>query len=177
MLELRITILLGCALSVACGGSVTLPNDDDRKDDGSEEGSPRTVATFFSLVHVDNSLCLPQRLSRGPDGAVTCRMVEALADKAGTCSAHAGLVDADPQIAAAFRGTASLIAEHPVCELVQLAPAAGESCASSATAGWCYVDGAAAGTACQQALRFSPRGLPSPGVLVGIGCAVERLRP
>jgi hypothetical protein len=38
------------------------------------------------------------------------------------------------------------------------------SCVTSSTPGWCYVQGAATGGQCPQALLFSPSGQPAAGV-------------
>jgi hypothetical protein len=173
MLESRRVVVLACALSAAaCGGSLSTPDDTKRSSTETADHAPGATTTFFALVNADDSLCLPQALSHDASGVVTCRIVEALADAADRCSAHAGLVDAEPEIATAFRGTTDLVREqNRVCELAQLPQASpSESCTSSAAAGWCYVEGAAAGDQCPQALRFSARGQPAAGAIVAMAC-------
>ncbi len=51
------------------------------------------------------------------------------------------------------------------------------SCANSASAGWCYVTGAAAGGSCPQAILFSPGGNPQVGAQINLECIVSPPTP
>jgi hypothetical protein len=48
----------------------------------------------------------------------------------------------------------------------------GGTCAASSEAGWCYVQGKAAGGSCPQAILFSPGGNPVVGAQISLECIV-----
>ena len=152
---------LGLVFVAGCGGGVA---DVDRQAGPANASPTSSVATRFVIVNTDPSLCMPRRITRDAADITGCRMLEVLAARE-TCSAHPGLSDADPALAEALVRTEPE-AVGTVCELAELVPSA---CAATSSAGWCYVEGAAAGPGCEQALRFTAT-QPVAGARVAIGC-------
>jgi hypothetical protein len=149
------------------------------------------------INRLKNSLsvqCLPQQLKRDMSatgqGRVPCLILVTL-PKPGTedvCTSLAGLHPPEASVLARFRAAQeqawnpkSGLPEPnslPICELDQLTPQANAgafgpdmTCSASTTAGWCYVDGQAAGT-CPQQIIFTT-GEPPPGATVSLQCVEQ----
>jgi hypothetical protein len=80
------------------------------------------------------------------------------------------LSEVPAQVLANFRRQQDAGAAEPtVCQVHQIPYVAGQSCATSATSGWCYVTGAPAGT-CAQEIVFSGTGPLPNGSVVSLEC-------
>jgi len=114
------------------------------------------------------------------DGTVECQMLASLPQPGQTCDPSKGMSAVDPQ---ALAQTLTSLAGDPlaqrfdptqytVCQINQVPTndLVNGSCVESTTAGWCYVEGAATGGACPQALLFSPTGQPATGVVTLTNC-------
>jgi hypothetical protein len=132
--------------------------------------------------------CLPQMLVRDPTtGAVPCHILITL-PKPGAedvCLALAGLSIPDATRLSRFRAAQNAAwnpnsglpdpSTLPVCELAQLALNTSPNefgpdltCSAATSAGWCYVEGQAAGS-CPQQIIFT-LGEPPPGATVNLLC-------
>jgi hypothetical protein len=114
--------------------------------------------------------CLPERLAPSTDAEVACLVLATLpkADTEG-CTGP-GLSEVPAQVLANFRRQQDAGAAEPtVCQVHQIPYVAGQSCATSATSGWCYVTGAPAGT-CAQEIVFSGTGPLPNGSVVSLEC-------
>jgi hypothetical protein len=132
--------------------------------------------------------CLPQMLARDPTtGSVTCRILVTLPRPGSedVCPQLAGLPVPEATLLARFRAAkeaawnpASGLPEPntlPICELTQLTHQTNPTefgpdgtCSAATTAGWCYVEGQAAGV-CPQQILFTA-GEPPPGATVNVLC-------
>jgi hypothetical protein len=114
------------------------------------------------------------------DGTVQCQMLASLPQAGQTCDPTKGMSAVDPQ---ALAQTLTSLAGDPlaqrfdptqytICQISQVPTndLVNGSCVESTTAGWCYVEGAATGGACPQALLFSPTGQPATGVVTLTNC-------
>jgi hypothetical protein len=123
--------------------------------------------------------CLPHQLTP-VDGNVPCLVLASLPQPGSTCDASRGMSPADPQLIARAaqslsQADAALLdtRQHTVCQVAQIASSdlVNGSCTQSQTAGWCYSVGASATAGqCQDAILFSPRGQPAPGVRTLLAC-------
>jgi hypothetical protein len=135
--------------------------------------------------------CLPQKLNTDPmTGKVSCLIIVTLS-KAGdesVCTSVAGLQPIDPNVLANFRAVQEAVWNQqggtnsglpnpstlPVCQLQELTPQLNPmdfdqtGCIGSPDPGWCYVEGAAAGS-CPQQIIFT-NGEPPPGSTVSLQC-------
>jgi len=124
---------------------------------------------------------LPLALSRKPDGSASCIIILS-SDQPGPCDPNRGLVGLEPDLLKRFNDarlaelrqttpSATLADLGAACELNQINPAdyLKGTCESVTKPGWCYVEGAAAGT-CAQAIKFSPMGQPGAGWKVNLQC-------
>jgi hypothetical protein len=114
------------------------------------------------------------------DGAVQCQLLASLPTAGQTCDPSAGLGAVDPATLAATQ--ASLVGDplaarfdptqYTICQMNQVPSSdlVGGSCVQSTTPGWCYVEGAATGSSCAQAILFSPSGQPASGVVTLTSC-------
>ncbi len=125
--------------------------------------------------------CLPHKVQI-VDGSVPCELLASLPQPGMTCDPSKGMSPADTltvQRAAQSlqgQGDAALLdpSQHTVCTIAQVPSSdlVDGSCAQSQTPGWCYVEGAAAGGQCPEALLFSPSAQPSTGVQTLMTCFV-----
>jgi hypothetical protein len=148
------------------------------------------------INRLKNSLsvqCLPQQLKRSAamKNEVPCLILVTL-PKAGNqdvCNTLAGLHPPDPNVVSRFRAAQEALWSAksglpepnslPICELTQLTPdnspmgtfGPDKTCSASTTAGWCYVEGQAAG-ACPQQIIFTT-GEPPPGATVSLQCVEQ----
>jgi hypothetical protein len=125
-------------------------------------GGGTATTAFFAALRAGGG-CLPQALPVGSGGLSACALFYVLG-ASDTCAAHAGLADADPQVAASVRAFA-MSSQAAVCVVTQLAG----DCANSAQSGWCYVAGADAG-GCAQTIEITPSGQPPTGAAATLGC-------
>jgi hypothetical protein len=114
------------------------------------------------------------------DGAVECQLLASLPTAGQTCDPSAGLTAVDPATLAETQ--ASLVGDplagrfdptqYTICQMNQVPSSdlVGGSCVQSTTPGWCYVEGAATGSTCAQAILFSPSGQPASGVVTLTSC-------
>jgi hypothetical protein len=117
--------------------------------------------------------CFTEKLTV-KDGSVQCQMLASIPQAGQACDASKGMSAVDPQTLAqtaqALQGQALASrfdeAQYTVCQINQIASndLVNGSCTTSSAPGWCYVQGAAAGGQCPQALLFSPGGQPAAGV-------------
>jgi hypothetical protein len=111
------------------------------------------------------AVCLPTPLARNAAGDVACQVFFALS-AGDTCSAHAGLSDADPLVASAvLRESQTLSPSLPICVVPQLPG----PCATSSQLGWCY-DDTSPTAGCAHSIALSPSAAPPPNTLVAIAC-------
>jgi hypothetical protein len=169
---------LVCLALVACGGQTASPGTPAPDDGGGAiadgpggADGPTLHTHFLTSLQGSGGGCLPMALLPDAQGLVACTVFE-LPAGGGTCDASPGLWPVDAGTAATVRSRAQAPASQAVCALAQLPESAwvAGSCAASASAGWCYVAGAAAGGQCPQALRFSPSGTPAAGAVLLLGC-------
>lgn len=118
-------------------GEGSTPNDA-----GSGDTGPSGDGSFYSVIKLDNALCLPGPLPTN-NGVANCRML--LADVDGGCSSpgltpapQADITAIDQRLA-----MSSLMPVSSLCVLAQLPPGMAQSdwCVNSSSAGWCYIDG------------------------------------
>jgi hypothetical protein len=126
--------------------------------------------------------CLPEQLAPSTDAGIACDggaecdvpcLVLATLPATDTlgCSGP-GLSPVPPQILANFRRQEDAASALTVCQVHQIPYAAGQTCAASATSGWCYVTGTPAG-ACSQEIVFSSTGPLPNGSVVSLECLEE----
>ncbi len=142
------------------------------------------VATIIDrLKNALANQCLPRKLAI-ENKRVSCLILERLAEKTGACTADAGLKQPDADVLRVFReqqhvawvaagGAKSGLEDpslFPVCEVFQLD--ANVDCRNLGAPGWCYVEGASAGT-CGQAILFSKGGNPPSGAEISLQCIQE----
>ncbi len=181
--ELRVARAMG-ARGIAASICARNTTDESKPDFGYR---PAMKAIVDRLRGAFGGQCLPQPLARGTDGAVACTLLvvfQAGVDQATICNPARGLAQVDKSIKDPFdakrladlrkvtpQATAADLG--PVCQLTQLVPpadfAAGGSCASSQTPGWCYVTAPAA-NGCPQGVAFSSGGEPAAGTQVTLQC-------
>jgi hypothetical protein len=153
---------------------------------------PAVTAIINRLKNALSVQCLPQKLIPGPDGAVPCLILVTLPKQGGEdlcnnpalgLSAPKGDLLARFQAAqhaawAASGGASSMQPDpslFPVCVLNQLVNVgtmakdfSSGTCAGSKDPGWCYIEGAAAGS-CPQQILFT-NGEPPHGSTVNLQC-------
>jgi hypothetical protein len=183
-----VLVTLVAAFAPGCGGKVddpdagasstATPAQNPTPGDTADAGAngPVVDPKFLATLRMENDLCLPQRLPLGADGATTCViaiMLPALGADS-LCNDYPGLIAATSAIDARVRQAAGtdVGGGHPVCTLQQIPQNEWVSggCIGSSWAGWCYVEGAAAGGTCAQALQFSRQGGPPIGAKGWIAC-------
>lgn len=123
--------------------------------------------------------CLPHKLAPNRDGKLPCLALE-IEPKPGPQSACAdipGRVQPDAAVLARFRKDHPEASNQPICEVSAIPDTGGASCKSSKTPGWCYVEGANAPGACDQALEFSAAGTPQDLAQLTIQCFEEAAPP
>jgi hypothetical protein len=108
------------------------------------------------------------------DGTVQCQMLASLPEAGQTCDPTKGMSAVDPrtlaQVAQSLQGQPLAPrfdpTQYTVCQIDQVPSdqLVNGSCVTSTAPGWCYVQGAATGGQCPQALLFSPTGQPAAGV-------------
>jgi hypothetical protein len=138
---------------------------------------PAMAAIIARLQTALLGQCLPHKLTV-KDGTVQCLVLASLPSAGASCDAAAGLSTADPQVIAeaaqSLVGTddSSLLdpMQHAVCQMAQLPTGSGGTCTGSTDAGWCYVQQAAVGGQCPDAIEFSPSAQPQPGVYTLLSC-------
>jgi hypothetical protein len=163
------------ALLVACGGVARGTSDDGGAGgvggDGPAADEPITHTRFLTVLHGGDNLCMPQQLPVDGSGEVPCSIF-VLPPAATACDGSLGLSAVDPGVAGSVRTAGQAPASQLVCQLAQLPESAwvSGSCVDSASAGWCYLTGAAAGAGCAQAIRFSASGTPAAGDEALLGC-------
>jgi len=123
--------------------------------------------------------CFTEKLTV-KDGAVECLMLASLPQPGQTCDPTKGMSAVDPttlaqtQQALVGQSNASRFdpTQYTVCQINQVPTndLVDGSCTASTAPGWCYVEGAATGGQCPQALLFSPSGQPAAGVLTLTTC-------
>jgi len=150
--------------------------------------SGQATTYLATTIRLQNGLCLPQALPTAGSGMAACQIFFVLAapespdggdagggdaGDAGTDAgsgepcAGPGLSSVDPGVAAAVDTTLQAPLTSPVCALAQL-PAT--PCATSTTAGWCYLAGTSAPSGCREAIEVSkPVFLPA-GASAVLGC-------
>jgi hypothetical protein len=133
--------------------------------------------------------CLPEKLAVQSDGTVQCLVLAVYPSQTdqskgctdpGMCNpadpTTCGCAPTDAACIATYRGVlsrfqASATAPAPVaCVFQQLAD---PSCASSSSAGWCYVEGAQKTGGCPQAIEFGAGGPPA-GTTVQLECIEQK---
>ena len=130
---------------------------------------------FVSVLRANNDLCLPQPLKRGTDGEALCAVIAVLSTPgpSSACVGVPGLSPAPDSVAAAVQNAEpGVFVGFPMCVVAQI-PVAGiasGTCEDVAEPGWCYVEGEATKSSCEQALRFSKSGEPPPGASVWLAC-------
>jgi len=182
--ELRVVKAMGNNGVVA---SICPPPIDDETADNYGY-NPAVRAIVDRLKNALNGECLPQPLTRGPDGKVACLVLTILqgpsSDQPTACNPALGLRQPDPAVLKDFNAKRLAAAEgaaaasgmpvadlSPVCEIVQMVPdtlspvtyGGKPTCDGNGNPGWCYVEGMAAGTCSggsAQAIRF---GVAAPG--------------
>ena len=141
---------------------------------------PAVAAIVERLKNALASQCLPQALTADANGDVPCLILEALPP--GKSCSDAGLQPADPKAAASYQaqlaaqagtGDAGTSTTFTICQVPQLVGAdlTNGSCVdNNDKAGWCYLEGSAAGGGCAQAIKFSAKGNPAGGARVALQC-------
>jgi hypothetical protein len=161
---------------------------------------PAVRAIVDRLKNALAQQCLPQKLLPDPNSSpvpnqVPCLILETLPEPGdeSVCNNPAkGLSIPDPVVLQKFRerqaaqfgsggtsadGGASInLNSFPVCQVTQLVVQPGQTCASDANPGWCYVTGKAAGT-CPQAILFSSAGNPPSGARIDLTCIEQAPAP
>ncbi len=151
---------------------------------------PAVASIVNRLKNALTNQCLPQKLTPDSTGAVPCLILATLAlpgdESACTAPGVSGLTVPDATVLAQFRkteeadyqangGAAAGLPDPntlPVCQVTQILEQGGASCKASTTqSGWCYVEGAAAGT-CSQAILFTT-GAPPTGSKISLQCIEE----
>jgi hypothetical protein len=138
---------------------------------GDDSGSTSSATTYFiTVMSLQPGLCLGMSLPTDADGQAPCQLFVELA-AGDSCSAHASLSPAAPDVLASLRASGDVLTTSNVCVLPQLPEAewVNGSCASSAQAGWCYVKSPSAGK-CTQTILLSPSGAPPAGAGALLGC-------
>ena len=147
---------------------------------------PAVTAIVDRLKAVLAGQCLPQKLIPSPDGTVPCLVLisfQAGSDQNTVCDPAKGLKQPDPDVLKRFKEArlAELKSQDPkataadigpACELTQIDPSKYQNgtCETITDPGWCYVTGAAAGSSCPQAIKFSATGQPASGTSVSLQC-------
>jgi hypothetical protein len=140
---------------------------------------PAMASIISRLATQLQGQCFTEKLTV-KDGAVECQMLASLPQAGQTCDPTKGMSAVDPQTLA--RTSQALVGQaiaprfdptqYTVCQIDQVPSNAlvNGSCVASTAAGWCYVEGAATGGQCPQALLFSPSGQPAAGVVTLTTC-------
>jgi hypothetical protein len=181
--ELRVAKGMGPQGVVAslCPRNVT----DKNSPDYGYRPAVRTIIDRLKAVLAGQ--CLPQTLAPNPDGTVPCLVILTF-DQPGACDTSKGLTELDPDILKRFNDqrlaelrqttpAATLADLGAACQLAQIIPTdfVNGTCESVTKPGWCYVEGAAAGT-CPQAIKFSATGQPPSGSKVNLSCIETRAK-
>ena len=181
--ELRVAKGMGAQGVVAslCPRNVT----DKNSPDYGYRPAVRTIIDRLKAVLAGQ--CLPQTLAPNPDGTVPCLVILTF-DQPGACDTSKGLTELDPDILKRFNDqrlaelrqttpAATLADLGAACQLAQIIPTdfVNGTCESVTKPGWCYVEGAAAGT-CPQAIKFSATGQPPSGSKVNLSCIETRAK-
>lgn len=140
------------ATTMTCDAAVTIAGGDGSTSVGDAAGY------FIEGLNLQGGLCLPELLPVEGPGQIHCQILYLLA-AGDSCTSHSGLSAAGADVVAAVGAKEPVDSTQPICVLAQLPLAQWVcgSCASSSSAGWCYVIGPAAGN-CSQALVVSPSG-------------------
>ncbi|HEY3819167.1 MAG TPA: hypothetical protein VGL81_18490 [Polyangiaceae bacterium] len=123
--------------------------------------------------------CFDEKLSV-VDGTVQCLLLASLPAPGQACDPTKGMSAVDPQVVAETQQslTGDPLAgrfdptQYTICQIDQVPSndLVGGSCVQSSAPGWCYVQGAATGTSCPQAILYSPSGQPASGVVTLTSC-------
>jgi hypothetical protein len=156
---------------------------------------PAVSAIVDRLKNALTNQCLPQKLTADASGNVPCLILATLPTAGGEdqCAQYPGLsapgAESSPfpnSVYQKFRqsqqadfvangGTAAGLVDPstlPVCAVNQIVTPAGNTCKGSATPGWCYVTGGAAGTCAQEILFTS--GTPPTGSQISLQCIEQQ---
>jgi hypothetical protein len=136
--------------------------------------------TLLGETAAASGACLPVSLPVDGAGQVECQVFYALAT-GDTCGAHPGLVAPAADVVASLESernsawSTMLDASQPLCVLPQLPKAEwiDGSCATSSSAGWCYLTGSAAASCVDPLpllIAMSPSGAAPAGTIAILGC-------
>lgn len=127
--------------------------DPKRSQEATYGYNPAVAVIVDRLKNALTAQCLPQKLTRDPEGNVPCLVLATLGDKGpqqGSCEAK-NLEQPDPEVLAKFReqerervgggAAAEEVAQFPVCVVPQLAVGDGQSCGEQGAPVWCYLEG------------------------------------
>ncbi|MGO8995940.1 MAG: hypothetical protein ACLQVI_21715 [Polyangiaceae bacterium] len=166
--------------------------DNATNDDPLYGYRPAVASIINRLKNALTNQCLPQTLQAEDGGATPCLILATLpnvitkGNPQADCSltgTYPGMGPPDPTILAEFQSAQEQAYQQgggigvdpttlPTCQVNQLVGnqlvGTPPSCKASPTKGWCYVEGAAAGT-CAQAILFSPGTLPT-GTTINLQC-------
>jgi hypothetical protein len=146
---------------------------------------PAVTAIINRLKNALSVQCLPQKLTPDSTGKVPCLVLVTMPKQGDTCNPSLGLSSPDPTVLARFQAAQhaawlsqggpksvlidpNLLTTCVLTELVAGKDFQGTDCSASMNQGWCYVEGAAAGS-CPQQLLFTA-GEPPGGAQVNLQC-------